>query len=98
MYCDQDETVLTWDTANPCYRTVVTKHPWMLDAVERARVEKVVAPCPNGGRFAFDNPPLCPNCYGSIALLVPDREYFIVVGRRVDGDTEEMWRTIWIDT
>ena len=91
MYCDQDETVLTWDAYNPHYSRITSRHPWALDREEQVQVESAIKPCPYGGCFAFANPPLCPHCHESIAFLVPSPEYFIVTGRRVDGDTEDIW-------
>jgi rRNA maturation protein Nop10 len=91
MYCDRDETVFTWDAYAPSYLRLVDKLPWMLSAVEQHLVEAAVRPCPNGGRFAFGNPPLCPSCHGDISALTPSREYYIVTGRRVSGDTEDAW-------
>ena len=93
MYCDRDETVLTWNALKPAYGAIVPKLPWMLDANEQRRVENGVKACPFGGHFAFANPPLCPYCYESIAFLVPDRIYYVVVGRRIDADAEDMWVT-----
>jgi len=93
MYCDHDETVLTWHALGPAYRRVVAKLPWMLETDEQRRVEESLKPCPYGGHFAFANPPLCPFCHESVAFLVPTREYFVVVGRRVDADAEDMWIT-----
>jgi rRNA maturation protein Nop10 len=91
LYCDQDETVFTWDSYAPAYARLLDKHPWMLNVDEQRIVESAVKPCPDGGRFAFSNPPLCPSCHGDISVLVPDRIYFIVTGRRVNGDYEEAW-------
>jgi len=92
MYCDHDETVLTWRSLGPEYgRVISSKHPWMLDADEQRRVEEALKPCPHGGHFAFANPPLCPFCHESVAFLVPSRVYYIVVGRRIDADAEDMW-------
>ncbi len=92
MYCDKDETVITWGSYNPAYmRVIPDKHPWLLDVDEQQTVEAAVKQCPYGGRFSFDNPPLCPFCHESVAFLVPSREYFIVTGRRLDGDSEDVW-------
>lgn len=92
MYCDRDETVLTWGTYNTTYgRIAPDKHPWMLDRAEQQRVEAAIRPCPYGGRFSFTNPPLCPICHESVAFLVPDKEYYIVTGRQLDGDHDDVW-------
>ena len=91
MYCDCDETVLTWDAYDPRYRRVTSELPWMLDQVARRAVEEAIRPCPYGGGFAFVNPPLCPVCYESIAYLVPSREYFLITGRRLHADGDDMW-------
>jgi len=40
MYCDHDETVLTWHALGPAYRRVVAKLPWMLETDEQRRVEE----------------------------------------------------------
>jgi hypothetical protein len=92
MYCDEDETVITWSTYNPAYIQIIhDKHPWVLDRKEQQKVEASLKPCPYGGCFSFDNPPLCPFCHESVAFLVQGKEYFIVTGRRVDGDREDVW-------
>lgn len=91
MYCDRDETVLTWDAYSPNYRRITSQLPWELDVSEQRRVEAAVKPCPYGGGFSFENPPLCPHCHESLAVLVSGRDYFIVTMRRIDADSENMW-------
>ncbi len=92
MYSDKDETVVTWGSYNSTYIQIVAgKHPWRLSDEERKKVEVAMKPCPYGGRFSFDNPPLCPMCHESVAFLVPGQEYFIVAGQWIDGDREDVW-------
>jgi hypothetical protein len=74
MYCDRDETVVTWDVYSPSYMRITSKLPWILAAEERQLVEAAIKPCPAGGRFAFANSPRCPQCYESVELLVPSSE------------------------
>jgi hypothetical protein len=38
MYCDRDETVLTWDAYSVAYARITTDFPWVLDAEDRERV------------------------------------------------------------
>jgi hypothetical protein len=92
MYCDRDEAVLTWDTYNDRYKRIANKHPWILTHVEERAVEASVKPCPCGGRFAFANPPRCPSCHTELRDLVPDPIYFVVTGKRVDGDEVGAWQ------
>ncbi len=94
LYCDRDETVLTWDSYGATYRRLADeKHPWMLNPAEQLRVEDALMPCStDGGRFAFANPPLCRNCHQSIEFLVPHREYLVVTGTQLDADVSGMWR------
>jgi hypothetical protein len=87
LYCDSDETVLTWSSYDPIYRQLVPgTHPWMLDASGKKTVEEALKPCPHGGRFAFANPPRCPHCNEDISGVVPGDIYFVVTGRWVDGE------------
>ena len=93
MYCNADETVLTWSAYNSAYARLSHKLPWMLDAAEKRRVEDAVKRCPHGGRFGFDNPPRCPICLSAVAFLAPSKEYFIVTGRRIDAEIDDVWTT-----
>lgn len=79
-YCDNDSTVLLWETFAPWYTAIVKKHPWMLNDEERRRVEAMFPRCQCGGRFAFTNPPLCPHCRSDISSFVPAGIYFLVIG------------------
>ena len=92
MYCDQDETVLTWDAYDPRYTRIIDKHPWMLDDNERASVERALCPCPFGGSCSFRNVPHCPNCDGELPTLPVEPVYFVVLGRRLDASKDSMWR------
>ena len=91
MYCDEDETVLTWDAYDPHYTRVSDKHPWSLDDDERARVEAALRPCPFGGSFSFRNLPHCPNCGAEVPTLAVEPEYFVVLGRRLDAAQDSVW-------
>lgn len=91
MYCDQDETVLTWDSYNPRYKRIAGKHPWMLSPQEQGVVEAAIKPCPYGGHFTFASLPRCPSCNRELPDLVPSRIYMAIVGRRIDGDKEDIW-------
>ena len=91
MYCDQDATVLTWGAWDPRYRRLTQKFPWMLDSDERHVVEASTLPCPCGGRFGFANPPRCPLCNEELPSLVPNQIYYVIVGRRIDGDDIDVW-------
>jgi hypothetical protein len=78
-------------TYNPHYTSLVDKNPWTLTPEEQSAVEAAVKPCPCGGRFAFANPPRCPHCHLTRPDLASDTTYYVVVGRRLDGDTEAVW-------
>ncbi len=94
MYCSDDEAVLVWDAYNPIYQRLTDKHPWMLSTEEQRQIEEAIKPCPYGGHFAFTNPPLCPTCHKSVAFIVPDPIYYVVLGRKIDGDTQDIWRKV----
>lgn len=91
LYCDRDDTVLTWGAYNPHYKRIVDKHPWLLTPEEKGVVEAALKPCPCGGRFAFANAPRCPHCRRARPDLALDPTYYVVVGRRLDGDVEAVW-------
>jgi hypothetical protein len=92
LYCDVDETVVTWNTYDPIYSKLIdNKNPWALNEEEQARVERALKPCPCGGRFAFKNPPRCPMCREDISAVVEGGIYYVVAGRRIDGDNDDVW-------
>ena len=91
MYCDRDPTVLTWDTYDSRYASLADAHPWTLTPEQQATVEANLGPCPCGGRFAFGNPPRCPHCSDEVAFIASDREYFVIVGRRLDAARDKVW-------
>lgn len=95
MYCDRDATAVIWGTYDAAYERIVGNdaHPWMLNAEQQSAVEAGMSHCPCGGRFAFANPPLCPHCSRDVSFLTPSREYFVIVGRRLDATSDAMWRT-----
>jgi hypothetical protein len=92
MYCDHDETVITWDAYDPRYVRVIAKHPWMLNDGERASVEAALGPFPFGGLFSFRNVPRCRNCGAESRTLAVDPVYFVVLGRRLDASKDSVWR------
>ena len=91
MYCDTDEAVVTWSVYDSKYWSIVQKVPWNLNETEKKMVEGALRPCPFGGRFRFVNPPRCPICRCDIASVVAGGIYFVVTGRQIDGDSEEIW-------
>src|SRR5258708_6847015 len=92
MYCDRDATVITWSSFDPTYSSMVhNTHPWMLTDAEKRIVEAAIIECPCGGRFRFGNPPLCPHCSGDLSDLAPEPIYYVVLGRRIDGDVSPAW-------
>ena len=96
MYCDLDEAVLTWSSFDPVYEKLVPgKHPWTLGDDAKQLVEAALNSCPYGGHFSFSNPPLCPHCKKDISTVVPGDIYFVVTGRRVEG---EKGAPIWKDS
>jgi hypothetical protein len=61
MYCDVDETVLTWSAYSPIYRKLIDrKVPWALDEEEQTRVERALKPCPNWGAVCVQEPAAMP--------------------------------------
>jgi hypothetical protein len=94
MYCDQDETVVTWDSYDETYARIALKHPWTLDAAERQLVVDAMGPCTYGGKFSFDNVPRCPHCNGELPELGADPTYFVVLGRRLDAARDGVWLSL----
>jgi hypothetical protein len=93
MYCDRDEAVVTWDSYDRRYTSVVgEKHPWVLDDDDRGRGEAALGACPFGGTFSFRNAPRCPRCDGELPDLAVDPTYFVVLGRRLDAAKDRIWR------
>lgn len=95
LYCDRDPTVLTVEPWDENYRATVGGGtlPWMLTDAQRQEVEAALKPCPCGGSFSFDNPPLCPHCGASIQALV-EPWHFIIPGRLIEAEKApaEVWK------
>jgi hypothetical protein len=94
MYGTGASVVLTWSTYDPSYRRIVGDvHPWMLSTEQRYAVERALRDGLDGEPFGFDNQPVCPHCETALpSLFDPSRAYFVILDRRVDGDTEKVWR------
>jgi hypothetical protein len=42
IYCDRDSTILTWDSLDPSWTSLVGEvHPWMLSPEQKVEVEAV---------------------------------------------------------
>jgi hypothetical protein len=79
LYCDSDETIVTWDSLSPDYIAIVGEvHPWMLDRNGKRSVEAAIVDCPYGGRFAYSALPRCPFCEAELPDLTPDPIYYAV--------------------
>jgi hypothetical protein len=93
LYCDQDATVVTWNSYDPTYSGLVgDTHPWMLDDQQKSRVERSVIACPSGGAFRFSANPRCPYCMGELPELKKDPIFFVITGARIDGERQSIWR------
>jgi hypothetical protein len=92
LYCERCPNTLTIEATDPELAKVVgAKHPWTLSYRERRQVESKLKPCPCQGRFGFDNPPRCPECRASWAMLVPDRLQFYETGRVIHAERDGWW-------
>lgn len=92
MYGSARATVLTWSAFDPAYRALAESLPWMLSKEEQCAVQAGVRTDLPGAPFRFVNPPLCPHCEQPLQALFDDsREYFVVTGSRIDGDSASIW-------
>lgn len=98
LYCDKDATVLTFSAHDEEFgRLVPDKAPWPpcaggnLTPKEQRLIEQHLRPCPCGGRFSFQNKPLCPFCGSSIEKLV-DSIHYLVLQKKIDGDKSKIWK------
>jgi len=93
LYCNLDETIVTWDSFSSGYVALVGEvHPWMLDQNQRQSVEAAIIDCPYGGRFAYSALPRCPHCETELPNLTPDPIYYAITGRHLDGATLNVWK------
>jgi hypothetical protein len=77
LYNEAGDKTLVWGSYDSGYESVVgKKHPWMLDATERARLEDRLLPAPDGGRWLFQNPPRCPTCRNPIGESILKTIYY----------------------
>jgi hypothetical protein len=97
LYCDKDTTVLTFSSYDPQYQEIVGRiHPWVLawdgKMGELRRVESRLRKCPCGGSFSFLNPLRCPVCRGAFSGPISDDIYFVILGKRIDGEKTNIWK------
>jgi hypothetical protein len=96
MYCDRDETVVTWSWFDPVYKSLVgLSAPWQLTDAQKDTIERALLSCPCGGQFRYSSLPRCPHCNGELSELEPELRngsiYFAVFGRWVDGESSSVW-------
>ena len=91
LYCDKNSDVVTWSTYDETFTKLVGDVvPWGLDEGAQRKIEGAVIDCPCGGKFRFENPLRCPFCK---AVVRPRGTiYFYIIGQRIDGDREIVWR------
>jgi hypothetical protein len=95
MYGASTSVVMTWSSSDPVYRGIVGDvYPWLLSVDQEREVERAVRPGLEGEPFGFDNHPVCPCCGRLLpALFDPARGHFVVLNRRIDAQTDEVWRS-----
>lgn len=94
LYCDRDDTVVTFSTFDETYTRIVgDRHPWGLDRAQRDRVEARVLPCPCGGRFKFQNALRCTKCGHKLSGGIGETIYWYGLARVVEvGPGASIWR------
>jgi hypothetical protein len=94
-YCDSCPNLVTFSSFDPRYQAIVGKklHPWTLRADKAQKVERLLKPCPCGGRFRYTAEPRCPLCNETIRSVLPASIYFIETGKRIDSEKENIWKS-----
>ena len=99
LYCNKDQTVLVFSSYDKVYTKLVGGPipPWGLawgkKTEELKRVEDNLVSCPCGGRFLFVNPLICPVCKGVFSEPIAEDIHFIILGKLIDADKENVWKT-----
>ena len=94
LYCDKSGDLVTWSSYDKTYQSLVpNKHPWTLNAEEKALVEQNLIECPCGGKFTFAAQPRCPNCNHGIPNVV-DNVHWIELKNCLDGERQNIWKVV----
>lgn len=67
------------------------KAPWDLGKNEKKTIEKSLKQCSCGGYFMFEVVPKCPICKNSLESLLPDKVYYLDIGKSIDSEKEDIW-------
>jgi hypothetical protein len=87
LYNDSGTLTLTWSSYDPAYEAIVgKKHPWMLADADRAKLEEMLLPAPDGGRWRFSNPPRCRFCGHPIGDPIGRNIYYLLYDGSIDAD------------
>ena len=97
LYCDKSGDLVTWSSYDKTYQSLVpNKHPWDLNAKEKAIIESNLVACPCGGKFPFAAKPRCPRCNHEIPSIV-DNIHWIDWKNRLDGERRNIWKTVKLE-
>ena len=93
LYCDKGGDLVTWSSFDKVYESLIpNKHPWTLNAKEKALVERSLTACPCGGKFTFAAKPRCPNCNHEIPEIV-DHIHWVELKNYIDGEKQNIWKS-----
>lgn len=91
--CDRDSTVLTISNYDKKLGSLLGRYPNSAWTEGQFRiVEAQLMTCPCGGAFKHDVRPKCPNCGAILHLDRLGSSEFVVVGKWIDGETQNPWR------
>jgi hypothetical protein len=94
LYCEACPNLVVFSSFDRRYAKIVDQvHPWVLNFIEKRKVERELMPCSCGGRFRFRAKPRCPLCNKSIPAILPDSIHYIETGKRFDGEKDQIWKS-----
>ena len=80
LYNDAGTRTLVWSSYDAAWEAVAGRvHPWTLGAKDWARVEALLQPAPDGGRWRAANPPRCLRCGAPIGRGMGEHEISYLV-------------------
>ena len=89
LYNESGNCTLTWSSYDSDYVAIVgQKHPWMLTASDRERLESSLVSAPDGTRWLFRNPARCLKCGHPISGPITEAIYYLCYDGSVDVDPQ----------
>jgi hypothetical protein len=89
LYNDAGTLTLVWSITDPLFAELFPgETTWTLSLLNRRRLEKLLLPAPQGGRWRFRNPARCMQCARPISSPMLRSVHYLVYPGSIHADRE----------